>query len=100
MCQSTNKYGCLYEGQTTSYKTNNNTLRVFVTNGDALSLEVMLVDYDEASDNDKFCSSTETTPSRTLDEWAAIQDEVYILHGYMTPSGRCNVQVTINAVDP
>jgi hypothetical protein len=99
-CQSTNKYSCLYEGQNTSYKANNNTIRVYVKEGDALGLEVRLIDYDDASEDDGICWYTEMTPSRSLEEWAAIQNETYTFYGNITPSGRCTVEVEINAVTP
>jgi hypothetical protein len=100
LCQSTYKYGCLYEGQSTSHKTNNNTLRVFVAEGDALTLEVALIDYDSLSDDDHFCFRTLTTPSLTLEQWANVQNKTYMLYGDMTFSGRCTVEVVINAVEP
>jgi hypothetical protein len=100
LCQSTNKFGCLYEGQTTEYKLNNNTIRVFVTNGEALSLEVRLIDHDESSDHDTLCVKSVMTPSRTLEQWAEVEDEVYMLYGPMTGSGRCTLTAVINAVEP
>jgi hypothetical protein len=100
LCQSTNKFGCLYEGQSTSHKKNNNTLRVFVTEGDSLSLEIRLIDHDSLSDNDKICFPQTTTPSRTLEQWAKVEDETYMFYGPMTPSGRCTVEAVINAVEP
>ncbi|MCJ7622648.1 MAG: hypothetical protein MUO76_04025 [Anaerolineaceae bacterium] len=100
VCQSTNKYGCLYEGQPTQYKYNNNTIRVFVQDGDALTPEVELIDYDHASEDDDICHVTEMTPSRNLEEWAAVQNETYSFYGHMTTSGRCNVEAVINAVTP
>ena len=100
VCQSTNKYGCLYEGQSTPYLTNNNTIRVFVKEGDALSLEVLLIDYDDASENEEICTVYTMTPTRSLNEWASIQNEEYMFYGSMTDSGRCTVQATINAVAP
>jgi hypothetical protein len=100
VCQSTNKYGCLYEGQSTPYLTNNNTIRVFVKEGDALSLEVRLIDYDDASENEDICTVYTMTPARSLNEWASIQNEEYMFYGSMTDSGRCTVQAVINAVAP
>jgi len=76
-----NKFGCKYEGQDSSYKRNNNTIRVFVTEGDALKLEVRLVDYDELSDDDDVCIINQMTPSRTLEQWASISDEEYFIEG-------------------
>jgi hypothetical protein len=102
LCKSTSKRSCSYEGESTTYHTNNNTIRVFVKEGDSLTLEVNLVDYDELSDDDIVCLVGEITPSRTLDEWADIQDETYMLQGSMgySASGWCKVQAVINAVNP
>jgi hypothetical protein len=100
LCQSTNKYGCHYEGIDTSYKTNNNTLEVFVTDGDALTLEVYLIDYDALSDDDYICYVTQNTSSRSLEQWAKVKNQEIMFYGQMTTSGRCTVKATINAVNP
>jgi hypothetical protein len=100
LCQSTNKFSCLYEGQATSYMTGNNTLRVFVTEGEALTFEVNLVDYDALSADDVACHTTYMTPSRTLEQWAALEDKHVQFGSEWGPSGRCIVVAYINAVNP
>ena len=101
LCHSTTKYSCKNEGQATSYSTENNTIRVYVTHLDALKLDVKLVDYDEASDDDVACIGTKLIPSKTLSEWSSITGAHYTIHGESTDSGDCRVQVYIDAVsDP
>lgn len=98
LCQSTTKYSCSLEGQGTSFKTDNNTIRVLVTHLDALKLQVKLVDYDEASDDDVACVGTKLVPSKTLEEWSSLTGAYYIIHGEATSSGNCRVHITIRAV--
>ncbi len=100
VCQSTNKYSCIYEGQDSQYMTNNNTIRVFVKDGDALDIEIRLVDYDEGSDHDSVCYTGELLPARSLAEWANVSNEPLAFNSNMTTSGRCNVEAVINAVNP
>ncbi len=101
LCQSTTKYSCNNEGQTTSFAIDNNTIRVYVTHLDALKLAVKLVDYDEASDDDVACVGTKLIPSRTLSEWNSTDGDYYIIHGESTDSGDCRVHITVKAVgDP
>jgi hypothetical protein len=98
LCQSTTKYSCQVEGQGTSFALDNNTIRVYVTHLDALKLQVKLVDYDEASDDDVACVGTKLIPSKTLDEWSSLDGAHYTIHGEATSSGDCRVQVYISAV--
>ncbi len=101
LCQSTTKHSCTYEGQGTSFTTENNTIRVFVTHLDALKLQVKLVDYDEASDDDEVCIGTVMIPSKTLGEWSSMDGAYYTIHGETTDSGKCTVGVYVKAVgDP
>ena len=100
VCQSTSKKSCSYEGQPTAYMVNNNTIRVFVTDGEELYLEVNLIDYDENSENDTICWEQETIPGRSLAEWANTQNEAHTIYGGMTDSGWCTVEYVINAVAP
>jgi hypothetical protein len=97
LCQATSKYSCKYDGQATSYKTNNNKLRVFVKEGDALTFEMMLVDHDSLSDDDVVCVGSFMTPSKSLSEWGNI-DDYYVIHGDMTDSGACDVDFMVKAV--
>jgi hypothetical protein len=99
MCQATTKYECKLEGTPTSYAFHNNTLRVTVDGGDALTLEVKLVDWDDASANDLVCEGAVITPSKSLAEWANTHD-TYTIITSTTDSGQCNVEVEINAVIP
>jgi hypothetical protein len=71
---------------------------VYVTHLDALKLQVMLVDYDEGSDDDVACVGTKLVPSKTLDEWSSLDSAHYTIHGEATDSGDCTVQVYISAV--
>ena len=100
MCQSIGKSRCRYDGQTTSFVSNNNVMRVFVTEGDALTFSVHLIDHDEGSDNDMVCPASEMTPSRSLEQWANVQGESYQLHSWDNGSGRCYVNIKINSVNP
>ena len=100
MCQSVGKSRCRYDGQPTSFITNNNVMRVFVTEGDALTFSVHLIDHDEGSGNDMVCPASEITPSRSLEQWAIVQSETYKLHSWDNGSGRCYVTVKINSVNP
>jgi hypothetical protein len=98
LCHSTTKYSCTHEGQSTSFATENNTIRVYVTHLDALKLQVKLVDYDEASADDVVCVGTKLTPSKTLSEWNSIVGTTYIIQGETTDSGTCTVRVFVEAV--
>lgn len=100
ICHSVGKSRCRYDGQSTSFITNNNVIRVFVADGDSLTFSVHLIDHDEGSGNDMVCPASEMTPSRSLEQWANIQGESYKLHSWDNGSGRCYVNVTINAVTP
>lgn len=100
VCQSTNQYGCLYEGQETQYKKNNNTIRVFVKEGDALKVNIHFIDYDEASGDDWVCYAWDVIPSRSLEEWGLVQDEPISLSSKLDTSGRCTVEGVLNAVNP
>lgn len=100
MCQSTNKYSCIYEGQDSKYYTNNNTVRVFVQDGDALDIEIRLVDYDDASGDDDVCRTGKFLEARSLTEWANVQNEPLTFSSNMDTSGRCKVEAVINAVNP
>jgi hypothetical protein len=98
LCPSTTKYSCTYEGQDVSYDYDNNFLRVFVKEGDALTFDVMLVDYDELSDDDVVCVGTKMTPSKSLSEWSSIDDAQFTIYGESTDSGSCTVVITVTAV--
>ncbi len=100
LCQSTNKYTCLHEGKRTPYETRNNTIRVFVEEGDALIFEVMLIDYDESSGDDVVCVGTKMTSSKTLEEWAEADDwQVTLSSDYHTESGYCShIKILIDAL--
>ena len=100
LCQSTNYLNCSFEGHKTSYKQDNNTIRVFVKEGDALTFDVYLIDDDELSDNDTVCQVIQSTPHRSLSQWGDVQNEVYTLHSIDQGSGSCNIEVTISAVNP
>ncbi len=100
-CQSTSKNQCSFEGQPSPYLKNNNTIRVFVKEGDALSLEVKLIDHDEASANDSVCTDIKLTSTKSLAEWATMQNEPFELRSSNTDdSGWCIVKGVINAVNP
>jgi len=76
---------------------------VFVTHLDALKLQVKLVDYDEASDDDVVCVGTKIVPSRTLSEWHNdfANTATYKIQGETTDSGTCSVVIRVIAVgDP
>jgi hypothetical protein len=99
LCLAKYKYSCIYEGQATSYKYDNNTIKVFVREGDALTFDMMLVDYDELSGDDLVCVGTIMTPSISLSEWEELGTVVrYEIDGRMTGSGRCDVEIIVKSV--
>lgn len=100
LCQSTNKYNCTYEGQPTSYLKNNYTLSVFVKDGDALTFEVNLIDYDEDSPNDSVCQTNALIITHDLQTWSSLQDEPFRLESFDDGSGWCVVEGSISAVNP
>ncbi len=59
---------------------------------------MMLVDHDSLSDDDVVCIGTLMTPSKSLSEWGNIIDDYYIIHGDVTDSGACNVDIRVKAV--
>jgi hypothetical protein len=97
LCQSSTKYSCEYEGQPTSYKLENNTIRVFIKEGDVLTFQVMLVDYDELSANDTICNFTGSPYPRELWQWKFYPEQTVWLGGVEG----CTVIVKVEAVgDP
>lgn len=99
LCQSDSKYSC-YAYLTKPWIKNNNTIRVFVKDGDALSFEVFLRDYDELSANDTICIDTILTASKSLSQWSGI-DSSYTIHTPTGVSGGCKVSISVKAVgDP
>ncbi len=58
VCPSDSKYNCRLNGQDTYFKYDNNRLRIMVKDQDVLKFQVMLIDYDEASDNDVQCEAS------------------------------------------
>jgi hypothetical protein len=99
LCQSDSKYS-YYANQSTAWKKDNNTIRVFVKDGDALSFEVFLRDYDELSANDTICIDTILTASKSLSQWSGI-DSSYTIHTPTGVSGGCKVNISVIAVgDP
>jgi hypothetical protein len=99
LCQSDSKYSC-YESQSNAWKKGNNTIRVFVKDGDALSFEVLLIDYDEISANDTVCIETIMTPGKSLSAWSNI-DGSYTITSTTGVSGGCRVNISVEAVgDP
>jgi hypothetical protein len=70
---------------------------VFVKEGDALTLEMMLVDHDSLSDDDVVCIGTTMIPGKSLSEWRLI-DDFYEILGEETDSGACEVDIKVKAV--
>ncbi len=102
LCQSTSKKSCKFEGQPTSHSKNNNTIRVFVKDGDALTLEVHLIDHDPDTDSadDKICVTATLTIGHDIQTWSTFQNETFELKSKDDGSGFCIVEGVINAVDP
>jgi hypothetical protein len=95
LCQGESKKYC-----DTGFLQKNNTQQVFVKDGDALGLEVLIYDWDDASANDLVCQGAIITPSKSLADWANTHNETYTIITGTTDSGQCTVQIEINAVNP
>ena len=64
-------------------------------------MEVKIVDYDLNSDNDIVCHKIGLTMSRSLDEWASMQNYPIVLEDSSDDgSGFCTIRGVINAVNP
>jgi hypothetical protein len=96
MCQSELFYECTESG----WATNNNTIRLVITEYDSLSLAVKLVDWDDASANDLVCQAKIQLPNQSIYEWHKIKDQKFALTGSLTDSGKCQIKGVMNAVEP
>jgi len=98
LCISSSKHSCKYNGLPTSYQKGNNSLRVFVSKGDALLVEVMLMDYDEISGDDLVCNGSELITVEIFSDW-----EKYSGNGQFeiqgdSSNGVCFVRYTVESV--
>lgn len=89
MCKASSKYSCKFEGQGTSYQTENNRIRAVIKEGDTLTIEMRLVDYDELSGDDEVCVGTLMIPSEDFIYGGFGDEHSFYLTGATTDSGEC-----------
>ena len=101
LCPSTEKYFCYLWPQDveTDWLTNSNHLILRVHEGEAVTLGVKLIDFDDGSDHDGTCSAVYTTKGRTLDEWSQVHGTWTLVQGD-NGNGSCQVHIQLNAVGP
>ena len=95
LCKSYFKRYCKMNSPT-AYKTGNNSLRLYVKDGDSLLLEVHLIDYDELSGDDVACIGNTQLKQRTLEEWSETDDQSWI--SGVSSTGFCRINYEIKAV--
>jgi len=93
LCQGLSKEDC-----DSGFIYNNNNLRVFVRDGDTITLEVEIWDWDDSSANDLVCQGAIMITGKSLAEWTSIS-EGYTIITSPTESGQCTVWVEIHAVN-
>jgi hypothetical protein len=83
------------------YQAPNNTLQVQVQDGDAITLWVVLHDWDDASGNDLTCWGYSQISSKTIFEWDAMDGAGFGITAFGDASspGQCNISGTIHVND-
>jgi hypothetical protein len=78
----------------------NNKIYFQVLEGEAVELKASVHDVDSHSGDDTVCSARVWTPPRSLDEWAAVDGDVYLLSQSFAENDNadCRVDVTLRAV--
>jgi hypothetical protein len=96
LCQSTSKYNCSING----WNFDNNTVRLGVDDGDGMMLQVLIVDWDDASANDLQCLAFLLLPPLDRLAWAKVQNQSFTIDSPDWGSGSCRIQGTLRAVLP
>jgi len=96
LCKSHFKRYCKMKLQPTAYKTGNNSIRLYVKDGDSLLLEVHLIDHDDLSSDDVGCIGNHQIGQRTLEEWSDYSSR-YSITG-VSSTGLCWLDYEIKAV--
>jgi hypothetical protein len=96
LCQSTSKYNCSLAG----WGYDNNVVQLGVDDGDGIMLQLLIIDWDDASANDLQCMGWLYLPARGRLEWAQVQNQSFTIDSINWGSGSCKVEGTINAVLP
>lgn len=96
MCLLTNPYSC-DATQVTPYSYGNNKLTIPLKEGDSLQLKVVMYEFDNASNPDSICTSEVWVGPKTIEQWAATENEPYYL---IQPEGdaTCTLEVILNAI--
>lgn len=97
-CRSSSKHSCRRPDRTpTSFMKGNDTVFAIVEEGDAVTIEVKFIDWDDGSDNDLYCEDSIVLAGRPLEEWAEMEDHPFTLSD-STDSGDCLIEGTISAL--
>ncbi|MCW5876728.1 MAG: hypothetical protein KIS85_07565 [Anaerolineales bacterium] len=85
----------------TSYQTGQNSLTVDVSGGDAITLWVILHDWDDASANDLVCWGFTKFPSMNNFQWHAMDGKSFsiVAFGDVNTGSTCNISGSITVVD-
>lgn len=87
--------------QVNDYASNQNSLRVDVQDGDAITLWVILWDWDDASGNDLVCWGYAEYDSKTIFEWDAMDGQSFGFSawGDVSTGSTCGVEGVISVHD-
>jgi len=85
-----------YEDVSEDFYANNNTIHLTVEEGDQIVLQVMLMDWDDASANEVVCFVTLATESKTLQQWANTVGQVFTLSQAFNGDAACNVTASVS----
>jgi hypothetical protein len=86
---------------TAQFIMDNNRIAFPVQDGAAVRLNAHLSDDDNWSGKDQVCFTSRWTPQRSLQEWASIGTETYLLRQLFAENGNadCRVDVTLHVLD-
>jgi hypothetical protein len=97
LCTAIGFNECADGGQSKeSFYANNNTIHLTVGEGDQIVLQVMLMDWDDASANEVACFATLATESKTLQQWANTVGQVFTLSQAFNGDAACNVTASVS----
>jgi hypothetical protein len=104
LCKSYSRYYCKMGDTYTNFGYQNNTVRVKVSDGEALTFEVNLMDSDEWSAHDQVCYIYTHAEEKTIEEWrehitneenGATIPVKYVFTGTADDGGSCKVVVHV-----
>jgi hypothetical protein len=98
MCLAGSKHSCKFEGQSTPSEMYNNTITAIIKEGDVLTIEMRLVDYDELSADDEVCVGNLMIPTEEFINGGLSDPYGFQIFGKTTDSGECILSGSITPV--